>query len=260
MYSVNSARCTVHSVHSVQCTRNTVHCSQNTQQWILQAARLTLKTAHFTQDTKQWTLPTSQCKLHTVHRTLNTTHCILHSKHCTLHIANGKLNTAHCTLHTTFWQGLYIIRFWFLFWTLQTTHCTSTQLTSKSASVHQTNALYYALTKQPQCILAPNQTKKNFIWATLGPLECVLFSSTITIPWVKVNTMGVVNTISLFPNHESLPIPWDNVYTMSPCQNHESMSIPWVPVCTMSLFQIHASISIPWEIQFSDIQKYKPQK
>ena len=38
---------------------------------------------------------------------------------------------------------------------------------------------------------------------------------TNTIPWVWVNTMGVV-------------IPWVHVYTISPCLYHESMSMPWV--------------------------------
>ena len=57
--------------------------------------------------------------------------------------------------------------------------------------------------------------------------------------------MGVVNTISLCPYHESFPIPWVHVYTMSPCQNNESMSIPWVHVCIRIPILYHESMSIP---------------
>ena len=42
----------------------------------------------------------------------------------------------------------------------------------------------------------------------------------------------------------SLPIPWVNVYTMSPCLNTESMSIPWVNVYIRSLILLHQSMSI----------------
>ena len=75
---------------------------------------------------------------------------------------------------------------------------------------------------------------------------CLWFRSTYTIPWVKVNTMGVVNTICLCPYYESLPIPCVHVHTMSPWLNHESMPIPGVHVCTISLILYHDSMSIPW--------------
>ena len=49
--------------------------------------------------------------------------------------------------------------------------------------------------------------KVSCIRATLGPLVRVWFRSTDTIPWVWVNTMGVVNTMSQCLYHESMFIP-----------------------------------------------------
>ena len=60
--------------------------------------------------------------------------------------------------------------------------------------------------------------KKSRIRVTLGPLVCVWFSSTDSIPWVYVNTMGVVNIMSQYLYHESWSIPWVHVYTISSCQ------------------------------------------
>ena len=69
--------------------------------------------------------------------------------------------------------------------------------------------------------------------ATLSPLIRVWFRITHTIPWVWVNTMVVVNTIGPCLYHESMSIPWVQVYTIIPCLYHESMSIPWVLVNSM---------------------------
>ena len=74
--------------------------------------------------------------------------------------------------------------------------------------------------------------------------------------------MGVVNTMSLYLHHESLPILW--VYTISPCLNNGSMSIPWVDVYTRSLILYHHSMSIPWVfvksmLPFLCIEKYSYQ-
>ena len=99
-------------------------------------------------------------------------------------------------------------------------------------------------------------TQKTCIRATLGPLICVWFRSTDSIPQA-INTMAKV-----------LSIPWFQIYTLSPCKYHESMSIPWIlahamtipwfrsntmgVVNTMSLSkyhgycQYHEIMSIPW--------------
>ena len=75
--------------------------------------------------------------------------------------------------------------------------------------------------------------EKARIQATLGPLVCVWFKRTDTIPWVKVYTMSP----SLY--HESKSITWVQVYTMSPVSTvspslcHQYFSIPCLQVYTM---------------------------
>ena len=66
------------------------------------------------------------------------------------------------------------------------------------------------------------------------------------IPWVLVNTMDVVYTISTSLYHKSMSIQWVHVYTISPCLYNESMSIQWVHVYTMSPRLYNESMSIRW--------------
>ena len=55
-----------------------------------------------------------------------------------------------------------------------------------------------------------------YLWE--GATVVLLFVLVISMLWWNLLcTLGVVNTISLCPYHESLPIPWVHVYTMSPC-------------------------------------------
>ena len=86
---------------------------------------------------------------------------------------------------------------------------------------------------------------KSRIRVTLSPLVCVWFRSTNSIPWVLVNTMGVVNTMSPFLYHKFLSIPWVLVNTMSPCQYHKTMSIPWVIINSKRYLNVQGIQRVP---------------
>ena len=59
--------------------------------------------------------------------------------------------------------------------------------------------------------------------------------------WFYTITLSQYHWCSQY--HETMPIPWIYVYTMSPCQYLDSMSIPWVLFNKKSHCSYHVSIN-----------------
>ena len=87
-------------------------------------------------------------------------------------------------------------------------------MANKIQSVEGKNPTFLVFSNPDWFLPNMNRYKISGIRVTLGPLVPVWLRSTNTIPWVWVNTMGVVNTMGLCLFYESMSVTWVHVYTM----------------------------------------------